>query len=934
MDNKKNIHQLNQEQETRMTERGEANAQRKLKKAVKRGDLSGTKAGLNLAAEARENVILGIEVQENIQEAIEQLIAETEANGAKTPSGWLRELKVVPSDVVAELALRVCLDSVGAQFTQANTIVHLAEAMEAAVLNWHMRSIPAGKDFFKNLNRINKEEGGSKYTMRQRAIYIASKPKMRQMHDAKGQPMLNDDGSRKLEIDPNHYYWSKWTDSLKVKVGGIMMAGVQRGAANVFVFEKEKEDYTDEHVVPRIQFTEWAQENLTSELDELCRKSPMHGPLFDVPNDWGLRTVGPYGQLSLNMLTPIVKNMSPDQVKAVDEAMLDGSLDEAMSALNSLQRVPYSLNADIVDLVEWTVKKIEASEGRLKVEGFPSLSKVEALEKKSSKETQKMSDADRSAYLMELTSRRKHNREVPANLLALKRRLEEANHVLETMKPTKDQIAIDRFYLPMNWDFRGRIYHLAEFGFQNTDYMRAMFLFADKGKVTKKNEHHLFHHLANMFGCGIDKESHAARKAWAERNMDKILAVGKNPKDDVTFWEKNEPITGKETGETESAFEFWYTCDEPFQFAAACIEMYRYSQHGEGYETGLPIQKDATQSGMQFYAMLARSRKDGEKVNLTASGSQSTPGDIYINVRDKAEEMLLETVAELEAKEAEGTLEGDEIADLRLAKQWKDYGLRRGLMKTPVMTLAYGSDLYGFAKSIRDNDMKELTRDVREGRRDKHPFHCDDDAILNDEGYKASWFMAKIIKEAILKTVTSAADGMDYLQKMAKLCHTVDLQFAYKTPLNFPMMQYCRDEKKRKLQVEMPKWENEALSKRGSVSLQQYHDTINRDEAMNGASPNFIHSLDATLLMKSVLLCRSRGITNVMTVHDSFSTTIDNVDMMVDAIKTSFVDLFEDYCPYDALMQQTMQRIADKMKLPDQLDLDIKEVLDSEYAFS
>jgi len=132
----------------------------------------------------------------------------------------------------------------------------------------------------------------------------------------------------------------------------------------------------------------------------------------------------------------------------------------------------------------------------------------------------------------------------------------------------------------------------------------------------------------------------------------------------------------------------------------------------------------------------------------------------------------------------------------------------------------------------------------------------------------------------------------------------------------------------------MPKWENEALSKRGSVSLQQYHDTINRDEAMNGASPNFIHSLDATLLMKSVLLCRSRGITNVMTVHDSFSTTIDNVDMMVDAIKTSFVDLFEDYCPYDALMQQTMQRIADKMKLPDQLDLDIKEVLDSEYAFS
>ena len=138
MDNKKNIHQLNIEQEARMKERGEANAKRKLKRAVKRGELSDTKAALNLAAEVRDNVTTSIEVQKNIQEAIEQLIAETEAEGAKTPPGWLRELKVVPSEAAAELALRVCLDAVGAQFSQSNTINHLAEAMEAAVLNWHM----------------------------------------------------------------------------------------------------------------------------------------------------------------------------------------------------------------------------------------------------------------------------------------------------------------------------------------------------------------------------------------------------------------------------------------------------------------------------------------------------------------------------------------------------------------------------------------------------------------------------------------------------------------------------------------------------------------------------------------------------------------------------------------------------------------------------
>ena len=120
MSNDKTIHQLNQEQEARIKERGETNAKRKLKKAVKRGELSGTSAGLNMAAEARdaaqEAIEVGVQVEEGIAAAIEAFIAEEGASKAKTPSGWLRQLKVVPPKVTAELALRVVLDAVGAQF--------------------------------------------------------------------------------------------------------------------------------------------------------------------------------------------------------------------------------------------------------------------------------------------------------------------------------------------------------------------------------------------------------------------------------------------------------------------------------------------------------------------------------------------------------------------------------------------------------------------------------------------------------------------------------------------------------------------------------------------------------------------------------------------------------------------------------------------------
>ena len=133
----------------------------------------------------------------------------------------------------------------------------------------------------------------------------------------------------------------------------------------------------------------------------------------------------------------------------------------------------------------------------------------------------------------------------------------------------------------------------------------------------------------------------------------------------------------------------------------------------------------------------------------------------------------------------------------------------------------------------------------------------------------------------------------------------------------------------------MPLWDIDAQKMRkDKANLREYSDDINLKRSRNASAPNFIHSLDATLLMKAVLLSHERGVSDVMVVHDSFSTTIDNVDTMVTAIKRSLVDLFDNYCPYDELHHQTMQRIGDKVLLPDRLDLDIHEVMDNDFFVS
>ena len=96
--------------------------------------------------------------------------------------------------------------------------MHLGEAIEASVLNYHLRNnAPGGKQLLKLINSSNEVEGGSVYTMRQRAIYIASKKPKRQVRDKKGNALFNEDGSIMLEDDPTKFSWHKWDDSLKAK---------------------------------------------------------------------------------------------------------------------------------------------------------------------------------------------------------------------------------------------------------------------------------------------------------------------------------------------------------------------------------------------------------------------------------------------------------------------------------------------------------------------------------------------------------------------------------------------------------------------------------------------------------------------------------------------------------------------------------------------
>jgi len=218
--------------------------------------------------------------------------------------------------------------------------------------------------------------------------------------------------------------------------------------------------------------------------------------------------------------------------------------------------------------------------------------------------------------------------------------------------------------------------------------------------------------------------------------------------------------------------------------------------------------------------------------------------------------------------------------------------------------------------------------------------------------------MAGINETAIKSVVKSAAAGMEFFQDVVMLCNQAGLHLTYTTPLGFPLHQFYRKLMEEKVvateqrcsecehivkthkkevtledwscpecgtvntkeeiweivkeRIDMPSWDRDA-GKRKTVKATHrvYSSDVKEDKSKRAVAPNIIHSLDATVLMRTVSLCKANGVDDLMTVHDSFATTIDNVGIMAWAIRQAFYEVFDQYCPYQELLKQTMERLPD-----------------------
>jgi DNA-directed RNA polymerase len=603
-------------------------------------------------------------------------------------------------------------------------------------------------------------------------------------------------------------------------------------------------------------------------VEQALRLKPVFVPCTEPPKPWTGFFDGGYWDERTRLRASVVRTFNKETVGAVRAAIKAGAMQPHLDALNALQSTAWTINKPVLEVLKW------AYENKVPVAGLPPQEDVPKPVKPDAWEF--MDDTEKRTWKYKFSQVKERNRSFVSNRVLFKHDTETADLLAQS----------ERFWTPMNCDWRGRVYSVCHFNFQRDDRVRALFLFADGQPIGEDGLRWLKIHAANCGGFDkIDKKPLDERVKWTDENLSKLLKCAGTPKDCQSV-------------------QFWTKAKTPFLFLAACMELTAALAKGPQYLTRLPVSFDGSCSGLQHLAAMTRDEETAKLVNLIPS---ATPQDVY------------ESVADLVTKR----IATDSAA---LAKTVSAFGVDRALVKRNVMTYSYSSKKFGMSQQLVEDLMRPLAFKVLAGELDKHPFG-------DDDGRDASKYLASHIYDAIETLVHRPAAAMRMLQKCARALAHEGKPVAWETPLGLPWINRYHAPTLKRLNL----WLNDSRVR--MVYADGGEKQIDKDKAANGVAPNFVHALDATHLLMVALACSRENITQLATVHDSFGCLAPQAARFNQIVREQFVKLYEEHDVLKEVLDQAKHDLTvhNQQRLPtvpDYGSLNLREVINAEYAFA
>ena len=623
--------------------------------------------------------------------------------------------------------------------------------------------------------------------------------------------------------------------------------------------------------------------------------TPFFMPMIKEPKPWTSATSGGYYTDCVTQRNKAVKTRNS---KALD-SLAENDLSQVYSALNTIQSVPWLINKRILTVLD----EVWNSGGNLG--GLPS-AELKELPPKPWENDAQYQDFKQSRP--DLIKRwKKHALEVYEERISEGGKRTSVTSKLRLAHKFSDEASI---YFPHTLDWRGRVYPIPSWiNPQSDDLGKGLLMFAEGKALGETGAYWLAVHGANTYGN--DKVSFDDRVQWVKDNEEAILDSAENPLD---------------------GGRFWADADSPYCFLAFCLEWADYKRQGADFKSHLAVALDGTCNGLQHFCGMLLDEEGGKFVNLVPS---EKPQDIYSRVANvvsglvqaDAESTVAEVMAKLpKAKEVKEPKEGKggkkvkardpkAIAEgiIEMAKVWVGK-IDRGIAKRPTMTKPYGAKKHGYKFQL----MAELKKRGGSYLGIENPF-------------QPAVYLADKMNEGINEVVIAARDAMDFLRDVSKVVAKNEQPITWTTPVGFPAWQEYRNSGSTQINTF---WGGVRLQLR----IQKDLITFNKSKMSNSISPNFVHSLDASMLMDTVNVCSSKGIKSFAMIHDSYGTHACDTDTLAQELRESFVRMYSE----DVLgrfLEEVKQQLPEELHselpaLPPKGNLDLAEVKNSRYFFA
>ena len=638
--------------------------------------------------------------------------------------------------------------------------------------------------------------------------------KQQYWHESKGTPQKL--SVIRLMMNRQGIVWPRWDRDVRVRLGNWLLDCVCTVSGWFEPMLQRVGRKTNKLIVPSAAFMDAKDEIMANA--ELF--APLAWPMLVPPRDWSNDKAGGY------YLNEIM--LGHDMVRKSKVARIQG--EDFISFLNKIQKVAYRLNPFVIEVAETLYARGIAVGKFIPIVEVPLPPKpVDIADNKEARQGYKRA----AAHVMD------------KNAQAFKKSCR-TRMTMDAVSKYKER---ERFFLPWSADYRGRVYPIPAFLTpQDTDFGKSLLQFADAAFITNDCVEWIKFQVATTFG--LDKAPIRERLDWVDDNEAHIIRVATDPIGSIGDWEDVE---------------------EPWLFLAACEEYYATCIVCTRHATRLPIAVDATCSGVQILAGLARDASAARLVNVLPGDK---PQDAYKAV---AEAAMPNIPARLQA-----------CTDRKVTKR-------------TVMTLPYNSKPFSNRSYIREAyDEKD---------------ECDP-PITKEELTQ----VVSAVRQAMREVLPGVMDVMEWIEReVAKVIKAGATHIEWVTPSGFVVYQKLNKKEVEKLKLKLlgnVSWCSVATGDTDEVNLQKHKNTT---------SPNLIHSLDASLLCLATLKFDAP----IALIHDSVLCRATDMGCLSYLIRETYMYMFAEH----DYLRDWAKQIGATTEPPIIDTLEPESVIESTYFF-